>query len=338
MPEGSSLSDYNKILRLTYQNIVEFMAVHCAADLMIPDFLADGTAGTDELASRARVNRDALERLMRVLARAGLCEESNGRFALTPAGRALRSGVEGSMRGWVMFVGSQMYIRAWERLSYSIRTGKAAFEESHGMPFFEYLSRHQQAQSVFDAAMTAGSEAEARAIVAAYDFSAFNTIVDIGGGHATVLARILKANPTLQGAVFEQEQVLAGARADLTEQGLLDRCVLIAGNFFDSVPDGYDAYLLKYIVHDWNDDKAGQILRTCRRAMSESSKLLLVENVNSANASDLSIISDLEMLVLLGGKERSKDEFARLLRHAGFELQRVVPTACPLSLIEAVPV
>jgi hypothetical protein len=219
MPHGGPLSDYDKILSLTYRNLVHFAAVYCAADLRIPDFLGDGPATLDQLAVRAGVDRDALERLMKVLARAGLCEESNGRFALTPAGMALRSEVESSMRGWVMFVGSEMYMRAWKGLSYSIRTGRAAFEKAHGMPLFEYLSTQPSAQAVFDAAMTAGSDAEAQAVVAAYDFSAFNRIVDIGGGHGTVLARILKANPRLQGAVFEQSQVLNGARANLTEQG-----------------------------------------------------------------------------------------------------------------------
>jgi C-methyltransferase len=335
---SSMLSVYGEIFRLTYRHLVEFMAVQSAAELLIPDALGGGAANADDLALRVGADRDALERLMRVLVSAGVCAESaNGTYSLTPVGAALRRDTAHSMRGWVMFTGSQMYLRAWERLAYSVRSGRSGFEAEHGMAFFDYLVAHEDSQSIFDAAMTAISGPEAQAVVRAHDFSVFRALVDIGGGHGTLLTEILKANPGLRGALFEQPQVLAGARSNLEGERLLERCDLVAGNFFESVPSGYDAYVLKYIIHDWNDDKAGEILRNCRRAMAHGSRLLLVEIVNSPSASDLTIASDLEMLVLVGGKERSEDEFRALLQSGGFELKRIVPTACPLSIMEAVP-
>ncbi len=324
------IAAYRDIIRLAFQNLVEFMALRAAVELMLPEAIGDGTMTADNLARSINCDRDALERFLRILVRVGVCEESADGFSLSSVGRALRSDTVDSMRGWAMFAGSPMYIRGWEKLSHSVRTGKAGFEDAYGKPFFDYLTEHSDAQAIFDAAMTAVSGPEAEAIVAAYDFSGFRKIVDIGGGHGTLLAEILRANRDLRGAVFEQAQVLAGARENLERQRLAER-------FFESIPAGYDAYLLKYIIHDWNDEKARQILRNCRQAVSERSKLLLIDTLNSRTATDLAVMYDLEMLVFLGSKERSEEEFTHLLKAAGFKLTRIIPTACPLGIIEAVP-
>src|SRR5262249_24228110 len=163
-----------------------------------------------------------------------------GAFSLTEVGAALRRDTPGSMRGWVMFVGSQMYVSTSMNLSYAVRTGKAAFEQTHGVSFFDFIARQPENQKIFDGAMTACSGPEAEAVVAAFDFASLGRLVHVGGGHGTLLAQILKANPKLRGAVFEQPQVLTGARANLAQQGLAERCDFIAGSFFESVPSGYD--------------------------------------------------------------------------------------------------
>ena len=332
------IAAYQDTLRFAFQNLVEFMVLRAALDLRLPEAIGDGAMTADSLALSINCNRDALERLLRVLVGIRVCEESGGRFSLSSFGRALRSDTVDSMRGWAMFAGSPMYIRGWEKLSHSVRTGKAGFEDAYGKPFFDYLTEHSDAQTIFDAAMTAVSGPEAEAIVAAYDFSGFRKIVDIGGGHGTLLAEILRANRDLHGAVFEQPQVLAGARENLERQGLAERCEFVTGSFFESIPAGYDVYLMKYIIHDWTNEKAGQILRNCRQAVSERSKLLMIDTLNFRTATDLAVMYDLEMLVFLGSKERSEDEFTHLLEEAGFKLTRIIPTACPLSIIEAVPI
>jgi len=239
----------------------------------------------------------------------------------------------------VLFSGSEAYLQAWLGLPYSIRTGKPAWERNHGSAFFDYLQNHREQQAVFDAAMTSLSGPEAEALVEAYDFSALHKVLDVGGGHGTLLASILKRNPTLRGGIFEQLQVLESARSAIQCAGLSDRCEFVAGNFFDSIPEGYDAYLLKYVIHDWSDDNAIRILRNCRQAMSERSKLLLMEMINSPVASsEVAAVSDLEMLVLLGGQERSEQDFASLLGEASFRLNRILPTRSPLSILEALPI
>lgn len=328
---------YQATFRLAWQNLVEFMVLRAALELELPEAIGDGAMTAEYLAQSIKCDGDALGRLLRVLVAMGACEESGGRFSLSSFGRALRSDVPDSMRGWATFAGTPMYMHTWEKLAHSVRTGKPAFDEVNGKPFFDYLAENSDAQATFDDAMTANSGPEAEAIVAAYDFSALHKIVDIGGGHGNLLAKILSANSDLHGAVFDQPQVVAGARENLDRKGLAERCEFIVGSFFESIPGGYDGYLMKYIIHDWNDEKAGQILRNCRRAASEGSKLLLIEVVlDSPTATELAALQDLEMLVLVGSRERTEREFTRLFEGAGFELTRIIPTACPLSIIEAV--
>jgi hypothetical protein len=331
------LDAYQATFRLAWQNLVEFMVLRAALELSLPEAIGDRAMTAENLALSSKCDGDALKRLLRVLVGIGVCEEARGRFSLSSFGQALRRDAPDSMRGWAIFAGTPMYMHTWEKLAHSVRTGKPGFDEVNGKPFFDYLAEHSDAQVTFDDAMTANSGPEAEAIVAAYDFSAFRKIVDIGGGHGNLLAKILSTNSDLQGAVFDQTQVVAGAREALERKCLAERCEFVAGSFFESIPAGYEAYLMKYIIHDWNDEKAGQILRTCRRAASEGSKLLLIEVVlDSPTATALAALQDLEMLVLVGSRERTKKEFTRLFEGAGFKLTRIIPTACPLSIVEAV--
>ncbi len=336
---SNALTVYGEMIRHCFTGLAVHHALYTACELRIPDLLASGATKPEALARRAGADPDGLARLMRVLARAGIFKETeDGGFSLTPTSAALRSDVPGSMRGWVMFAGSGFYTRAWARLSDSVRTGRPAFEAANGASFFDYLGAHSDAQTIFDEAMTSISGPEAEAVTSAYDFSRFGKIIDVGGGHGHLIATILSKWSNVRGAVFDQPQVVAEARSQLKRRGLEQRCELVAGSFFDSIPGGYDAYVLKYIVHDWSDEKAAVILRNCRSAMKSEARLLLVETVNSPRAaSDAAILSDLEMLVILGGKERSEEGFSALLAEAGFRLGRIIPTACPLSVIEGVP-
>jgi len=279
-------------------------------------------------------------RLLRALANAGvLSETAKHAFTLTPLGATLRTGASPSMRAWVLFSGEPFYLEAWKEIVHSIRTGQPAWDAVHGSSFFEYLRRHPDTAAVFDEAMTSLSGGEAPAVAAAYDFSPFQTLVDVGAGHGTLLVTILRANPRLRGILFDQAQVIEGARERIRDEGLTPRCEFVAGDFFESVPDGADAYILKYIIHDWDDHRAIRILSNCRRAIRDSGRLLLVETViPPPNEPHFAKLSDLEMLVLLGSQERTSSEYAELLRAAGFALTRVVPTREYISVVEAAPV
>jgi hypothetical protein len=328
-----------QILDMTYTTLVIQRAVYAAVKLDIPDQLADRTLSSSELAEHAGANPDALYRLLRALATAGIVTELPERhFRLTPLGAVLRSDDPGSMRPWVLFGQAPFYLQAWEEIVSSIESGQPAWERIYGAPFFEYLSEYPDAASVFDAAMTSLSAGEVPAVIDAYDFSSFRTIVDVGGGQGTLLAAILKAHPSLQGILYDQPQVIEGAREHLGRAGVLERCELRGGDIFASIPAGADAYLLKYIIHDWDDDAALRILQQCRKAMPDHGALLLIETViPSADQPHFAKISDLEMLVLLGSRERTEDEYRALLHGAGLTLTRVIPTREYLSIVEARP-
>jgi hypothetical protein len=334
-----------QILEMSYTALVIYRAVYVAAKLGIPDLLQDRQLSSDEIAQATSMHPGALYRLLRALSSAGFVSElPERRFALTPLGSALRSDVPGSMRAWVIFSGEPFYLQAWQEILYSIQTGKPAFEKVHGMPGFDYLRQHPEAATLFDEAMTSLSAGEAQAVVRAFDFSGFRTLVDVGGGHGTLLTTILKANPQLHGVLFDQPQVVGGARNRIASEGLAHRCDVAAGDFFQSVPGGGDAYILKFILHDWDDEHSIAILRNCRQTMTEEARLLVVEMVvPPPGEPHYAHYSDLEMLVMLGSQERTLEEYAALFNQAHLKLGRVVPTQEPLSLeplsiVEAVPV
>ncbi len=278
--------------------------------------------------------------MLRALAGLGLfAEEGEGRFRLTALGEPLRAGVPGSVRGYAVLVGEPMVWRSWGGILHSLRTGQPAFDHAFGAPLFEYLAAHPEEARVFDEAMTGRSAAEIAAVLAAYDFSGAGTVVDVGGGQGALLAAVLEADPRARGVLFDRPHVVAAARARLATAGLVPaRCHLVEGDFFGAVPPGGDLYVLKRIIHDWDDGRARSILRNCRAAVPEAGRLLLVELVvpPGDEPSDAKLL-DLLMLVYAGGRERTEAEYRDLLASAGFGLTRVVPTASCVSVVEAVP-
>ena len=315
-------------------------ALHVAAALSISDLLAAGPRTVAELAEVTATHAPTLLRLMRALESVGVyrCDEA-GRYASTELGEQLRTDVPGSIAGWAAYVGRPYYRQAWTGLLDSVRTGANAFAATHGTTVWEFRQRHPEEQEIFDAAMTATAGVVAQALVESYDFGRFETIADVGGGVGTLLAAVLQRYPAVHGVLFDQPEVVAGAAADLQTAGRTGRCQLIGGDFFDSVPAGADAYLLKAIIHDWLDTEAVTILRACRRAMRDDATLLLVEQlVGQGSDPAHTAFSDLNMLVSPGGQERTIDEYRALLEAAGFSVTGVAETGTPVFVIEAAPV
>ena len=316
-------------------------AIHVAAKLGIADLLAEGARGHDELARATSTHPDSLRRVLRLLAGAGVfTEEEDGKFALTPIGACLRSGVPGSMRAATLLFGG-ITQQAWGDLRHSIETGEPAFRRVFGMDSFDYLAEHPDEATNFDAAMAGFTIRIATAVAEAYDFSPFHRIVDIGGGNGLLLAGILTAYPALAGIIFDLPHVAARAEEQIRELDLADRCEIVGGDFFKEVPSGGDAYLLKHVIHDWNDDRATEILRNCRRAMGAEATLLIVEGVypsriDQSEESRGAAANDVNMLVCTGGRQRSEAEFRGLFDAAGFRLMRIVPTQAPVKVIEGV--
>jgi hypothetical protein len=314
-------------------------AIHVAAVLGIADLLADGPRTSDELAAQTDANPGSLYRLLRALASVGVFHEEEGRrFALTPVGESLRSDVPGSLRGWAAFVGRPYFREAWSQLEHSIRTGENAFQYVHGTDVWSYRAERPEESVIFDLAMEALTGASNRALLDAYDFSRFGTVIDIGGGNGVLLAALLTEYPTMQGIVFDQPHVVANAEGVLQARGVADRCRVVGGSFFEEVPAGGDAYAMKSIIHDWDDEPATEILRSCRRPMAEEARLLLIERiVGPPNEDPLTKFGDLNMLVAPAGRERTIEEWEVLLKSAGFRLVEVTPTASGLAVIEAAP-
>lgn len=313
--------------------------IYVAVKLGIPDELADGPLPADEVARRVVADPDAVYRLMRALASRGvLRHRTDDTFNLTSIGKALRTGTPGSVRDMALFLGHPLRWEDWGNLLYSVQTGKPSVAKLRGMPFFEYVKTDVDLADAFNNAMTAGSEFAIYAVLAAYDFTDFRTIVDVGGGHGRLLSMILAKAPGARGVLFDLPNVIDGAALELKRAGVAERCEAVSGSFFDSVPEGGDAYLMKAIIHDWNDDDALKILGNIRSAIAPDGKLLLLESALPERASsDIGMLIDLEMLVAVGGRERTHSEWANLLGRAGFRLNRVVHTATPVSIIEATP-
>jgi O-methyltransferase/methyltransferase family protein len=305
-------------------------AIHVAAVLGIADLLEDGPRTSDDLAAATDTHPRTLYRLLRALAAVGVLREDDGRtFSLTPLGDPLRSDAPDSIRGWAAFVGRAPNREAWTHLIDSVRTGENAFRIAHGgMGVWEYRAGRPEESAAFDGAMVSRTRIANRSLLDAYDFGRFGTVVDVGGGRGALLAALVDAYPSMQGVLFDQPHVVDGVE-------LGERVRVVAGSFFETVPEGGDAYLLKWIVHDWEDEEATAILRACRRAMGNDATLLVVER---ELGSPESMLSDLNMLVGPGGQERTRDEFAALFEAAGFRLAGSTLTASGNSVIEAAPV
>lgn len=314
-------------------------AIAVAAKLRLADLMTDGSRSVDELARETATHSPSLYRLLRALASVGVfAEDEQGQFGLTPLAAGLRSDVSGSVRALCEMRGEPWYWGAWGELLYSVRTGETAFNQVHGKGLFTFLEQDPAALSLFAQAMGSLSGTEIAAILAAYDFSPASTVIDVGGGHGVLLAAILQANPGVRGILFDRPAAVARARGVLESAGIAGRCEVFGGSFFDAVPEGGDIYILKSVIHDWEDDRAAAILRSCRRAMDVDARLLLIERViPPGNTPALGKWMDLNMLVAAGGRERTEVEYRSLCANAGFELTRLVPTAVEVSLIEAAP-
>jgi hypothetical protein len=312
-------------------------AIYAAAKFGIADLLKDGPRRVDELAESSSTNADALYRLLRALASIGVFSESSPKeFSLTPLAEPLRSDVDGSKRALALMSGDEQY-RAWGEIVYSIQTGNTAFEKVFGKPIFDYLSEKPEKARIFDAAMTGIHGRETGDVLDAYDFSGVEVLADIGGGNGSNITSILKQYPTMKGVLFDLPHVVERSRERVEAAGLLDRCQLIGGNFFESVPEGADAYLMRHIIHDWDDEKSLTILRNCHAVMPADGKLLVVESViPPSNQPFAGKFLDLVMLLIPGGKERTESEYRAIYGEAGFELTRIVPTNTELSIVEGV--
>jgi orsellinic acid C2-O-methyltransferase len=319
-------------------------ALYVVATLGVADRLANGPRGHEELAKETATHGPALRRVLRLLASVGVfSEEPDGRFALTPIGACLCEGVPGSMRAAARLFGGATQDR-WADLLYSVQTGEPAFRKQAGADDpFAGIGLNPEFAALFDEAMADWTKHVAVAAVAAYDFARFGTIVDVGGGNGTLLAGILGVTRGSRGIVFDLPHVAERAQAHLAEVGVADRCTAVGGDFFRDVPPGGDAYLLKHVIHDWNDERAVQILTTCRRAMGPAARLLIIEGVyperiDASSESRGAAANDVNMLVCTGGRQRSEAEFRALFAAAGFTLTRMVPTP-PLQtrIIEGAP-
>lgn len=311
-------------------------AIRVAAELGVADLLAGGPRTSGDLAEATGSHPRSLFRLLRALAGAGVFEQlDDDRFALAPVGECLRADVPDSLRAYAMVFAGDRHWEAWAELGHSVRTGETGYQHRFGSSFYDDLERDADLNDLFDQAMAGSITRTCTPVVEAYDFSRFTTLVDVGGGDGTLLAAVLRANPSLRGVLFEREPVVERARKHLAGGGLSDRCDVVAGDFFRSVPSS-DGYLLARCVRAFDDDTAIQVLATTRRAMTEDGLVLLVERLLPAGGqpSDATL-GDLNMLVLTGGCERTEAEYADLLRAAGLELSRVVPTRSPMTVLEA---
>ncbi|MGH9627101.1 MAG: methyltransferase, partial [Bryobacteraceae bacterium] len=283
---------------------------------------------------------DALYRLLRALATLGVLDETpDGRFSLAATGELLRSDVSGSMRNVALLYGEDWLWRAYGNMLYSVRTGEPAFSATHGQGFYEFLDHHETAAAIFQAAMDDFSITEAAAILGAYRFDDVRSVVDAGSGRGALLASILQAHPQLRGVAFDMPSAQAECMRRFGDAGLIDRATFVGGDFFRALPEGHDLYLLKSVLHNWDEAAATRILEVCREAISPAGRLLIIERVISEGQQSAEAkLFDINMLVIAGGRERPGEEYGRLLTNARFALTRMVPTASPLTIIEAVPV
>jgi len=315
-------------------------AIHVAAKLGIADLLKEEPQSCEYLAAQTNCHAPTLQRLLRALASVGIFTEvAEGVYGQSPLSRLLESDRPDSLRNSAIMFGEEWHRHAWSHLLYSVQTGEPAFTHLYGMNLFDYLAQNEQATQVFSAAMTSIAGPLNPIIAERYDFSAYRRLVDVGGGHGSLLAAILQAHPQLSGVVFDQPLVVEGAKRYLQSRGLADRSEVVAGSFFDAIPTGADLYLLKFIIHDWPDETALTILGNCRKAMRPGSKLLLVEQVLFPGREAVQAKwTDLEMLVMVGGKERTEQEFRELLTAAGFAWERLIAVQGDISIIEATAV
>jgi hypothetical protein len=316
-------------------------AICVAARLGLADLLASGPRRVAELANSAGAHAASLFRLLRALAAAGVLREIEpGLFELTSLGQQLRSGVPGSLCNLAMVVGGEEARRSWSDLLYSVRTGGSAFRHIFGTDTFQYRAARFEDAAIFNEAMAELTRQVAEAAIASYDFRGIDTMVDVGGGNGTLLSILLASVPSLHGILFDLPSGTSGASEVLGAAGVSERCRIAHGDFFQAVPAGADAYMLKSVIHDWDDERSRVILTNCANAMPRHAKLLLIEQLLPAKAEELAthrrvLLTDLNMLVMAGGRERGEAEYRDLLGSTGFIMKRVVLTGSSFSVLEA---
>jgi hypothetical protein len=303
--------------------------IHAAAALGVADLVGDESRTSDELAAATEADPGTLYRLLRALAALGVFREEPGRrFTLTELGRPLRTDAPDSVAGWAVLIGRPYYRDGWSHLVESVRADENAFRLAYGMSVWEYRAQHPEKGAIFDAAMASSSRLVIDSLLAAYDFGRFGTIVDVGGGNGALLAALLAEYPNMRGVLFDQPHVVQGV-------DLGPRCEVVGGSFFEAVPDGGDAYVLKWIIHDWEDEESTAILRTIRRT---GGTVLVIERLLGApNEDPVAKLSDINMLVATGGRERTLEEFATLLEAAGYRLAGSTSTTSGTHLLEGAP-
>jgi O-methyltransferase domain/Dimerisation domain len=331
---GSAQAAGAAVLRMI-QGLHVSRAVYVAAKLGIADLLADGSAASDDLARRTGTHPQSLYRILRLLAALDVLRESEPRcFALTPLGERLRTGVPNSMRQWAIQLDALGGLRSFDEILTAVRSGSPALPHVLGGDAFAYLAQHPDALRAFQASMTERTAALAPTVAAGYDFDALRTVIDVGGGRGTMLAAILAAHPRLRGLLYELQGVADNPEPALGESA---RCDVVAGDFFASVPSGGDAYILANVLHDWDDADCIRILRCCRRAMPPGAKVLVIERMIQDDPAESvpTLLSDLHMMILTGGMERTHNEYGRLFAEAELALTRVIPVQPPYGIFEA---
>lgn len=312
-------------------------AIYTAAKLGIADVLGDGSKSAEEIARAVDADEDSLRRLMRVLCMFNVCQPTESQqFKLTTLGRALQSGVAGSLRSMVLTLG-ELHYKAWGHLCESVQTGRPGFQSAFGRQMFDFLEEHSTAGPIFNLAMSDFSAFVAPALLLSYDFSGIKSLIDVGGGCGKLLTRILEVYPDLQGVVVDLPGVIEEANQRIQANTCRDRCAAISGNFLSSLPRGGDLYLLSGVIHDWDDERAERILQNCRNAMRLGGKVLVVECIMpDGDEPSFSKLLDLNMMVMTGGRERTEREFRGLFDNSGLKVTKIFSTLCPLRIIEAV--
>lgn len=320
-------------------NVWVTQAAATFASLKFADALADGPQSADVVAERAGTNPDATYRLLRALSTTGIVETVGDRgFALMPVGQCLRSDVPGSMRSFLIAQTAPGHWLSWGQMSHSVRGGTPATTKALGTSIWEYYAAHPEEAGHFAEGMTGLSSMVTQAVLDRYPFADAKTVVDVGGSHGSVLAAVLRTVPTARGILFDRPDVVSGAKPTLDAAGVTSRVECRGGNFFEAVPSGGDVYLLKFILHDWSDQECIQILTACRTAMAPEGRLVVIElMIDGQGPPSPAPLMDLNMMVMLTGRERTRDEYANLFEKAGLSLTQVVPTASPFVVIEARP-
>jgi ubiquinone/menaquinone biosynthesis C-methylase UbiE len=317
-------------------------AIYVAAELGISDHLAQSPLSAENLASAVSAHASSLHRLLRALSTLNICKErEDGLFEITSKGLLLKTGAPDSLRSWILWWGGHLW-NVWGSLLYSVRTGESARKWLTGKDGFEHLEKNPEAAKIFSQAMVELTRLASTSIVHAYDFSQLNTVMDVGGGYGELLLAILKKNTSVAGILFDLPHAIDNAKLHWEKSGLTSRCRFISGNFSKSVPHGADAYILKSVIHDWDDEKSKVILENCRKAMPKNGRLILIERVlpdkfKTSSAHQAAARSDLTMLIALAGRERTESDFRNLLKSAGFSVNKILQANDALSIIEAFP-